>query len=338
MANILVTGSAGFIGYHLCQSLLQGNHTVVGVDNLNPYYEVSLKQARLSALETDPHSDRFQFFPLDLSDRGAVEKLFQEHAFDQVIHLAAQAGVRYSLENPHAYVDSNLVGFVNILEGCRHQKVQHLLYASSSSVYGANREIPFAVDHNVDHPVSLYAATKKAGELMAHTYSHLYNLPTTGLRFFTVYGDWGRPDMAYFKFTRNILSDRPIDVYNHGAMRRDFTHIDDIVEIIDRLRSCVPTPSDNPQDLLHPGTSTAPYRIYNLGNHRPVELLHFIEVLEAAIGKTAQKNFLPMQPGDVLETYADTNSLQAAIGIRPRITIEDGLPRFVKWYREYYQV
>jgi UDP-glucuronate 4-epimerase len=336
MANLFMTGAAGFIGYHLCQHLLQHGHRITGLDNLNPYYEVSLKQARLEQLQRAGGS--FQFIEMDLSDRGAVAAVFAQERPEQVIHLAAQAGVRYSLENPHAYVDSNLVGFVNILEGCRQTQVQHLIYASSSSVYGANREIPFAVDQNVDHPISLYAATKKAGELMAHTYSHLYNLPTTGLRFFTVYGPWGRPDMAYFKFTQSIFNDRPIEVYNHGAMRRDFTYVDDVVVIIDRLLSCIPSSSDNPADLLNPGTSTAPYRVYNLGNHQPVELLRFIEILEAAIGKTAIKTFLPMQPGDVLETYADTDSLYEAIGLRPHISLEEGLPQFVQWYRDYYQV
>lgn len=347
MANLFVTGAAGFIGYHICQHLLQQGHHIVGIDNLNPYYDVKLKQARLEQLHQLHQrmgGDRvrdgegsFEFIPLDLSDRDGVAEVFARFQPEQVIHLAAQAGVRYSLDNPHAYVDSNLVGFVNILEGCRHTQVQHLIYASSSSVYGANRVIPFAVDHNVDHPISLYAATKKAGELMAHTYSHLYNLPTTGLRFFTVYGPWGRPDMAYFKFTQSILNDRPIEVYNHGAMRRDFTYVDDVVAIIQRLLSCIPTPSENPADLLHPGTSTAPYRIYNLGNHQPVELLRFIEILEEAIGKTAQKTFLPLQPGDVLETYADTDSLYEAIGLRPHISLEEGIPQFVQWYRSYYR-
>jgi UDP-glucuronate 4-epimerase len=336
MANLFVTGAAGFIGYHLCQHLLQHGHTITGLDNLNPYYEVSLKRARLEQLQRAGGS--FRFIELDLSDRDGMAAVFAQERPDQVIHLAAQAGVRYSLENPHAYVDSNLVGFVNILEGCRQTQVQHLIYASSSSVYGANREIPFAVGQNVDHPISLYAATKKAGELMAHTYSHLYNLPTTGLRFFTVYGPWGRPDMAYFKFTQSIFNDRPIEVYNHGAMRRDFTYVDDVVTIIDRLLSCIPSSGENPADLLNPGTSTAPYRVYNLGNHQPVELLRFIEILEEAIGKTATKTFLPLQPGDVLETYADTDSLYEAIGLRPHITLEEGLPQFVQWYRDYYQV
>ena len=335
---LLVTGAAGFIGYHLCQHLLAQGSAVVGVDNLNDYYEVSLKEARLARLQAqDPDGQRFQFYRLDLSDRPSMAQLFEQVRPDVVVHLAAQAGVRYSLENPHAYVDSNLVGFVNVLEGCRHQRVRHLLYASSSSVYGANRESPFQVSQNVDHPVSLYAATKKAGELMAHTYSHLYGLPTTGLRFFTVYGAWGRPDMAYFKFTRQILNDRPIAVYNHGAMKRDFTHIEDVVAIIDRLIPTIPQASSDPQDLLSPGTSTAPYRIYNLGNHNPVALMRFIEILEAALGKTAQKEFLPLQPGDVVETYADTSALQRAIGLCPQISLEQGIPQFVKWYKDYYQ-
>ncbi|MFZ9737802.1 MAG: NAD-dependent epimerase [Prochlorotrichaceae cyanobacterium] len=338
MANLFVTGAAGFIGYHLCQHLLQQGHDITGIDNLNSYYDVELKKSRVTALQQQPESDRFQFVCLDLSDREAVAALFQQLEPQQVIHLAAQAGVRYSLENPHAYVDSNLVGFVNILEGCRHTQVEHLLYASSSSVYGANRVIPFSVEQNVDHPISLYAATKKAGELMAHTYSHLYGLPTTGLRFFTVYGPWGRPDMAYFKFTDCIFNDRPIEVYNHGAMRRDFTYVDDVVEMIERLMPCIPTASDNPENLLNPGISTAPYCVHNLGNHQPVELLRFIEILEEAIGKTAIKTFLPLQPGDVVETYADTDSLYKAIGTRPRISLEEGLPQFVQWYRDYYQV
>ena len=338
MTNLLVTGAAGFIGYHVCQYLLRQGHRITGIDNLNTYYDVGLKHDRLAELQKGEGNDRCVFLPIDVSDQAAVLHLFKSLRPQRVIHLAAQAGVRYSLENPQAYVDSNLVGFVNILEGCRHYQTEHLIYASSSSVYGANRLSPFSVEHSVDHPVSLYAATKKAGELMAHTYSHLYDLPTTGLRFFTVYGSWGRPDMAYFKFTRNILNDRPIEVYNHGDMKRDFTYIDDIVQIIDRVIDCIPSANPNPENLLNPGTSTAPYRIYNLGNHQPVALLRFIEILEETIGKTAEKLFLPMQPGDVLETYANTDSLYEAIGLRPRISLEEGIPIFVQWYRSYYGV
>ena len=338
MAQILVTGAAGFIGYHVCRHLLHQGHSITGLDNLNTYYDVTLKHDRLEQLKQGEGNDRFRFVPVDLSDRGAVSDQFKQLRPQRVIHLAAQAGVRYSIDHPEAYVDSNLVGFMNILEGCRHHEIEHLVYASSSSVYGANRLSPFSVDHPVDHPVSLYAATKKAGELMAHTYSHLYGLPTTGLRFFTVYGAWGRPDMAYFKFTHNIFNDRPIEVYNHGQMKRDFTYIGDIVQIIDRIVDCIPRASEDPSHLLSPGMSTAPYRIYNLGNHQPVALMRFIEILEAAIGKTAEKQFLPMQPGDVLETYADTDSLFQAIGLRPSVSLEEGIPIFVDWYRSYYRV
>lgn len=334
MATILVTGAAGFIGFYVSQRLLDRGEIVLGLDNLNPYYDVQLKRDRLAQLQT--HAN-FQFYPLDLADRGAIAALFATHSPDRVIHLAAQAGVRYSLENPHAYVDSNLVGFVNILEGCRHHQVAHLVYASSSSVYGANRVIPFAVQHNVDHPVSLYAATKKANELMAHTYSHLYQLPTTGLRFFTVYGPWGRPDMAYFKFTQAILAGRPIDVFNYGKMRRDFTYIDDIVEGVIRVLDQVPVADLTYQaDQSDPSRSHAPYRIYNIGNHQPVALLDFIAELETALGQSAEKNLLPMQPGDVVETYADITALKDAVGFEPKTPIAVGLARFVEWYRSYY--
>lgn len=334
MATILVTGAAGFIGFFVSQRLLDRGEVVLGLDNLNPYYDVQLKRDRLAQLQTHPN---FRFYPLDLADRAAITTLFQEQTIDRVIHLAAQAGVRYSLENPHAYVDSNLVGFVNILEGCRQQQVAHLVYASSSSVYGANRVIPFAENHNVDHPVSLYAATKKANELMAHTYSHLYQLPTTGLRFFTVYGPWGRPDMAYFKFTQAILADRPIAVFNYGQMRRDFTYIDDIVEGVVRVLDHIPIPDPGyAVDRTDPSRSHAPYRIYNIGNHQPVELLEFIEVLERLLGKSAEKQLLPMQPGDVLETYADITDLKQAVGFEPKTPIAVGLDKFVTWYRSYY--
>ena len=332
--KVLVTGAAGFVGYFLSQRLLADKHEVYGIDNLNDYYDVRLKQGRLENLINQPG---FQFEKLDLADQKGVASLFAEHPFDCVVNLAAQAGVRYSLENPFAYSQSNLTGFVNILEGCRHHQVKHLVYASSSSVYGANKKIPFSTSDNVDHPVSLYAATKKAGELMAHTYSHLYRLPTTGLRFFTVYGPWGRPDMAYFKFVQAIEADRPIDVFNHGDMKRDFTYIDDVVEGIVRVMHHIP--QENPSwDPAHPdpSTSTAPYRVYNLGNNTPVSLLRFIEVIETVLGKEAKKNFLPMQPGDVPVTYADVTDLMADVGFKPATPIEVGIQRFVDWYRDYY--
>jgi len=332
--RVLVTGAAGFIGFHLSQRLLARGDTVVGLDNLNDYYEVSLKEARLKQLTG---KESFSFVRLDLADRKGMAELFARERFDVVVNLAAQAGVRYSLINPHAYIDANLVGFTNILEGCRHHEVKHLVYASSSSVYGANTTMPFSVHDNVDHPVSLYAASKKANELMAHTYSHLYNLPTTGLRFFTVYGPWGRPDMALFLFTKAILAGKPIDVFNHGKMRRDFTYIDDIVEGVMRVADNVAAP--NPAwsgDAPDPGTSMAPYRIYNIGNHSPVELMHLIEVLETALGKKAEKNFLPIQPGDVPATYADVDDLVRDVGFKPETPIEVGVERFVAWYREYY--
>ena len=334
--KVLVTGAAGFIGYHLAEKLLARGDEVVGVDNVNDYYSVELKRARLARLE---RHDGFRFFEIDLADREAMEDVFAAGAFDRVVNLAAQAGVRYSLTNPHAYVDSNLVGFMNVLEGCRHSGVKHLVYASSSSVYGANTTMPFSVHDNVDHPLSLYAATKKANELMAHTYSHLYGLPTTGLRFFTVYGPWGRPDMALFLFTKAILEGRPIDVFNHGRMRRDFTYIDDIVEgvvrVMDRVAEPNPAWSGASPD---PGTSSAPYRIYNIGNNQPVELMHLIEVLERCLGRRAEKNMLPMQPGDVPATYADVDDLVRDVGFKPATPIEEGVARFVEWYRSYYEV
>jgi len=330
----MVTGAAGFVGYHVAERLLSQGHQVLGIDNVNDYYDVALKRARLARLA--PHSG-FRFVEMDLADRAGVEGEFQGFQPGVVIHLAAQAGVRYSLTNPHAYVDSNLVAFVNILEGCRHHGVKHLVYASSSSVYGANTTIPFSVQHNVDHPVSLYAATKKANELMAHTYSHLYRLPTTGLRFFTVYGPWGRPDMAYYLFTKAILEGRPINVFNNGDMRRDFTYIDDVVEGVIRTAERVAAP--NPEwSGAHPdpSSSNAPYRVYNIGNNQPVELLNMIQILEDALGVKAQKNFLPMQPGDVRETYANVDDLARDVGFRPSTSLEEGLGRFVEWYRGYY--
>ncbi|MGC8853738.1 MAG: NAD-dependent epimerase [Halothiobacillaceae bacterium] len=332
--TLLVTGAAGFIGFHVTKALLARGERVVGIDNLNDYYDVHLKHARLAQLEGHPS---FAFLRLDLADRAGMSELFTRHKPRRVIHLAAQAGVRYSLRNPHAYVDSNLVGFLNVLEGCRHHAVEHLVFASSSSVYGLNTAMPYSVHHNVDHPISLYAATKKANELMAHSYAHLYRLPTTGLRFFTVYGPWGRPDMAYFKFTTAILEGRPIEVYNHGRMQRDFTYIDDIVEGVIRVLDRTPEP--NPAwDGAHPdpGSSPAPYRLYNIGNHSPVELSRFIAALETALGRTAEKIMLPMQPGDVPATYADVDDLMRDTGFAPRTSIEDGLARFIEWYRDYH--
>jgi len=332
----LVTGAAGFIGFHVAQRLLGAGHQVVGVDNLNDYYDVKLKLARLDLLK--PFS-AFSFIKLDLADREGMATLFASEGFDRVIHLAAQAGVRYSLENPLAYADANLIGHLNILEGCRHNKVGHLLYASSSSVYGLNRKMPFSTDDTVDHPVSLYAATKKANELMSHTYSHLYGIPTTGLRFFTVYGPWGRPDMALFKFTRAMIAGEKIDVYNNGQMRRDFTYIDDIAEAIVRLQDVIPEADANwTVENGSPATSSAPYRVYNIGNSSPVTLMAYIEALEKALGITADKNMLPMQPGDVLETSADTTALYNAIGFKPQTGVEEGISRFVGWYRSFYQV
>lgn len=334
--KVLVTGAAGFIGFHVAQKLCARGDEVVGIDNLNDYYEVSLKHARLQKLA---NFSNFKFIRLELADREQIAQLFAEHGFQRVIHLGAQAGVRYSLENPHAYVDSNLVGFVNILEGCRHHGIEHLAYASSSSVYGANKTMPFSVHDNVDHPLSLYAATKKANELMAHTYSHLYQLPTTGLRFFTVYGPWGRPDMAIFNFTRKILSDEPIDVFNFGNHRRDFTYIHDIVEGIVRVHDHVAAPNLAwSGDAPDPGTSAAPWRVYNIGNSSPVHLLRYIEVLEECLGKKAQMNLLPMQPGDVPDTYADVEALKQDVGYQPGTPIEVGVKNFVDWYLDYYAV
>ena len=336
MKKILVTGAAGFIGFHLTQSLLDRGDSVVGLDNLNDYYDVSLKEDRLTQLKNKPD---FSFYKLDLADRQGIVQLFDEQKFDVVVNLAAQAGVRYSLQNPHVYVDSNLVGFVNILEGCRHSEVKHLVFASSSSVYGANTKIPFSVGDNVDHPISLYAASKKANELMAYTYSHLYGLPTTGLRFFTVYGPWGRPDMAYFKFTRAILAGQPIDVFNYGKMRRDFTYIDDVVAGIIRVIDKIPQPHESDSiDNSNPATKKAPYKIYNIGNNRPVELMHFIQVLEDCLGIKAEKNLLPMQPGDVPMTYADVDDLVKDVGFRPSTSIEVGLEKFIAWYTSYYRI
>ncbi|MDF5706269.1 MAG: NAD-dependent epimerase [Nostoc sp. S4] len=335
MVKVLVTGAAGFIGFHLSQYLLTRGDRVVGLDNLNDYYDVVLKKDRLAQLQERPG---FSFYQIDLADLVSIAQLFTEQRFDVVVNLAAQAGVRYSIKNPHAYINSNLVGFINILEGCRHSGVQHLVFASSSSVYGANTKMPFSVRDNVDHPVSLYAATKKANELMAHSYSHLYGLPTTGLRFFTVYGPWGRPDMALFLFTKAILAKQPIDVFNYGKMCRDFTYIDDIVEGIVRVMDKIPQPniawSGNTPD---PGTSKAAYKIYNIGNNQPVQLMRFIEVLEDCLGMKAEKNLLPLQPGDVPVTYADVDDLVQDVGFRPSTPIEVGIERFVAWYSSYYQ-
>ena len=332
--KILVTGAAGFIGMHTAQSLLRRGDSVVGIDNLNDYYDVRLKHARLACLAGQGD---FRFVAMDIADRAAMAALFATEGFDRVIHLAAQAGVRYSLLNPDAYVDSNLVGFLSVLEGCRHHGVHHLVYASSSSVYGGNARMPFAESDNVDHPVSLYAATKKANELMAHTYSHLYRLPTTGLRFFTVYGPWGRPDMAPFLFTRAILAGRPIDVFNHGQMLRDFTYVDDIVEAVVRVSDRLPVP-DPAYSAAHPdpATSDAPYRVFNIGNHQPVPLLDFIGCLEQQLGRVAEKRMLPMQPGDVPATCADTSALAKWIDFAPSTSLSEGIGRFVDWYRNYY--
>ena len=336
MTRYLVTGAAGFIGFHVSQKLLARGQTVVGVDSLNEYYDVSLKQARLNQLKSAP---TFEFIRLDLAHRDACERLFHDAAPDVVIHLAAQAGVRYSLTNPQAYIDSNLLGFSNILEGCRKRQVGHLIYASSSSVYGANATLPFSVHHNVDHPLSLYAATKKSNELMAHAYAHLFRVPMTGLRFFTVYGPWGRPDMALFLFTRAILEGRPIDVFNNGNMRRDFTYVDDIAEGVVRLADKPATPDANwDANAPDPATSRAPYRLYNIGHHEPVDLLYLIELLEQNLGRKAVKNLLPMQPGDVPETYADIDDLVRDAGFHPATPIEAGVREFVKWYREFYGI
>lgn len=332
----LVTGAAGFIGFHTTRKLIARGDTVVGLDNLNDYYQVSLKHDRLAQLKTLPG---FAFEQIELADRTAMKALFERHQFDVVIHLAAQAGVRYSLTNPQAYIDSNLVGFCEILEGCRHSGVKHLAYASSSSVYGGNTKMPFSIHDNVDHPVSLYAATKKANELMAHTYSHLFRLPTTGLRFFTVYGPWGRPDMAMWIFTKAILEGRPIDVFNEGKMRRDFTFIDDIVEGVVRVADNIPVPNPNWQsDHPDPATSSAPYRVYNIGNNRPEDLLEMIGILESCLGKKAEKRLLPMQPGDVPATYADVDDLVKDVGFKPATPLATGIQRFVDWYRTYHKI
>jgi len=334
MSRVLVTGAVGFVGLYVSKLLLARGDEVIGLDNLNDYYDPRLKEARLDQLTGE---SGFSFHRLDLADREGMARLFAEERPETVVHMGAQAGVRYSLENPAAYVDSNLVGFGNVLEGCRQTGVTHLVFASSSSVYGANTKVPFSVHDNVDHPVSFYAATKKANELMAHSYSHLYRLPTTGLRFFTVYGPFGRPDMAYFSFTKAIFEGKPIDVYNHGKMRRDFTYIDDIAEGVVRCLDTIPQPNscwngDHPD----PGTSSAPYRLYNIGNNNPVELLRFIEILERETGREAIKRYVDLQAGDVLATYADVDDLEEAVGFRPRTSIEDGLARFVAWYREFY--
>ncbi|WP_069472239.1 NAD-dependent epimerase [Candidatus Marithrix sp. Canyon 246] len=334
MTTILVTGAAGFIGSTLSKRLLAKGDQVIGLDNLNDYYDVNLKKARLAQIESH---DNFEFVQLNLEDRTGVADLFKNKKIDKVVNLAAQAGVRYSIENPLSYIDSNIVGFTNILEGSRHNNIKHLVYASSSSVYGLNTTMPFSVHNNVDHPISLYAASKKANELMAHTYSHLYQIPTTGLRFFTVYGPWGRPDMALFKFTKGIIEGTPIDVYNRGLMRRDFTYIDDIVEGV--IRVLDKTPESNPNwsgDTPDPSSSIAPYKLYNIGNNNPVELMHYIETLEKALGKTAKKNLLPMQPGDVPATYADVSDLETDVGFKPQTSVEEGIGNFVEWYKKYY--
>lgn len=334
--NILVTGAAGFIGSHLCRFLLQRGDSVVGLDNLNSYYDISLKKARLALISSNPN---FTFHEEDLENDTGIESIFKEHNFDSVVNLAAQAGVRYSITNPRVYIESNIVGFLNILEACRHHEIKHLIYASSSSVYGMNGTQPFSVSHNVDHPISLYAASKKSNELMAHTYSHLYNLPTTGLRFFTVYGPWGRPDMALFLFTEAILNKEPIQVFNNGKMRRDFTYIDDIINgiinIIDK-----PAQSNESWDKFSPdpATSPAPYRLFNIGNNQPVELIDFIEAIEDATGIKAKKEFLPIQPGDVPSTFADIDALNEYTGFKPTTSLNEGVQSFVSWYKEYYQI
>lgn len=334
--KILITGAAGFIGYHLTQKLCKMNYEVVGLDNLNDYYDIQLKENRLKQLKI---LHNFTFYKIDLNDRIGINSLFRNNKFDYIINLAAQAGVRYSLVNPYAYIESNISGFLNILESCRNYPVKHLIYASSSSVYGGNTKTPFTTNDNVDHPVSLYAATKKSNELMAHTYSNLYDIPVTGLRFFTVYGPWGRPDMAYYSFTKDIIEGKQINIFNHGEMKRDFTYIDDIIDGIVCLIDKIPVPDkeweNNSQKV---SSSFAPYRLYNIGNNKPVELMKFIEILEEKIGKKAEKKFLQMQPGDVLETYADIDDLTRLTGFRPKIKIDEGLEKFVKWYKEYYNI
>jgi UDP-glucuronate 4-epimerase len=333
---VLVTGAAGFIGFHVTQRLLSEGREVVGLDIVNSYYDPKLKEARLDILKRDPN---FSFVKLDLADRSAIKSLFEQHRFPVVIHLAAQAGVRYSLENPHAYIDANLEGFINVLEGCRHNGCKHLLFASSSSVYGANTKLPFSVQDNVDHPISLYAASKKANELMAHAYSHLYRIPATGLRFFTVYGPWGRPDMAMFIFAKAIVSGTPIRLFNHGNMRRDFTYVDDVSQAVVRLMDRPPQGDPNwSGDRPDPATSTAPWKIYNIGNNNPEQLMHVVALLEQEFGREAIKEMLPMQPGDVPATYADVEDLARDIGFRPSTTIEDGIKRFAGWYRDYHKL
>lgn len=331
--KLLVTGAAGFIGYHTSQKLLEQGYEVVGIDNLNDYYDVNLKEHRLAQL----NHPKFQFHKMDLVDNKAMSDLFEQHQFERVIHLAAQAGVRYSITHPHAYIDSNIVGFLNILEACRHTHVKHLVYASSSSVYGINTELPYRTQHNVDHPISLYAATKKSNELFAHTYSHLFGIPSTGLRFFTVYGPMGRPDMACFKFTKAILSGQAIDVYNHGNMMRDFTYIDDIVEGVVRVQNKIPQ-ANTVAKAIDPSASTAPYKIYNIGNNNPVNLLDFIGILEKVIGKKATFNMLPMQAGDVSQTYADVEDLRRDVGFAPNTSLDYGLIQFYDWYKNYYKI
>ena len=334
--KVLVTGSAGFIGAFTAKQLLERGDTVVGLDNFNDYYDVTLKEARAALLEP---RDSFRMERINLQDRDAMEALFAREKFDKVVHLAAQAGVRYSIENPHSYIESNIVGTLHILEGCRHNDVEHLVYASSSSVYGANTTMPFSIHQNVDHPLALYGATKKANELMAHTYANLYRLPTTGLRFFTVYGPWGRPDMALFMFTKNIIEGKPIDVFNYGNHRRDFTYIDDIVEGVVRTMDNTATPNEDWDPASpDPGTSRAPYRIYNIGNQQPIELMHYIEVIEECVGKKAEKNLLPLQDGDVPDTWADTEDLAADIGYQPSTSVEEGIKNFVDWYLDFYKV
>lgn len=334
MSTYLVTGAAGFIGYHVATRMLSDGHTVVGVDNVNDYYDVSLKRARLSQLT---ESGAFSFYESDIADDGSMEQLFEDHQFDAVVHLAAQAGVRHSLTHPHDYVNANLVGFLNILEGCRHSQCPNLIYASSSSVYGSNTQMPFSVEHSVDHPVSLYAATKKANELMAHSYSHLYGLPTTGLRFFTVYGPWGRPDMALFLFAKAILSGEPIKLFNHGNMRRSFTYIDDIVESIIRLLRLPAEPNSAwSSDAPEPSSSAAPYRVLNIGGGESVELIRFVEIIEDCLGKKAQRELLPLQPGDVLASDADVSALEKVTGYQPKTSIEDGITEFCRWFLDRY--
>lgn len=334
--KVLITGGAGFIGFHLSNLLLDKGYQVIGIDNLNDYYDIRIKEGRLAILQA---KENYTFYKIDIKDKEDVDNLFAEHRPDYVVNLAAQAGVRYSLINPYAYVDSNLIGFVNILEACRNYPVKHLLYASSSSVYGGNKVAPFSAEHQVDHPVSLYAATKKSNELMAHSYSHLYKIPTTGLRFFTVYGTWGRPDMAYFSFTQDILSGKPINVFNYGKMKRDFTYVDDIVEGVYRLLDTIPQANpewDETTDKL--SESFAPYKVYNIGNNEPMELETFINVLEDKLGQKANKNYMDMQPGDVTMTYADTTDLEKAIGFKPSTSVEEGLGKFVEWYKEFYNI